>query len=196
MTLWGALVGIIVGGVAMLLLSRILFGRFLRDRSATGGAWVRGRRGDFFLGLGVGILSALAFGALVAVFRALGANPTPGPLARMATTPGISQVVWLVMALLLAPPIEECLFRGVVYGGYRRSFGATAALALTTAIFVLKHLRDIIGFPPAAIGIGGMAVAAAWMRLRSSAIGPAVAVHFGYNLIIAVGAVLITSRQG
>jgi len=37
-----------------------------------------------------------------------------------------------------------------------------------------------------------MALLALRMRLRSSAIGPAMAVHFGYNVIIALGVVCST----
>src|SRR5689334_11800087 len=61
------------------------------------------------------------------------------PMTKMASTPGLSQIVWLI-ALLIAPAIEELLFRGVLYGGYRKSFGPLAAGTLTTFIFVLLHI--------------------------------------------------------
>ena len=98
-------------------------------------------------------------------------------------------------ALLLAPPIEELLFRGVLYGGYRRSLGAPAAAALTTSIFVILHVSEIVYYPPAALGIASLALVALWFRLRSAAIGPAIAVHFGYNLVIALVAAGATWHQ-
>jgi len=54
------------------------------------------------------------------------------------------------------------------------------------------HITEMIYFWPSAIGITGLALAALWMRLRSGAIGPAVAVHFGYNAVIAVGVFTFT----
>jgi membrane protease YdiL (CAAX protease family) len=112
----------------------------------------------------------------------------------MASTPGVSQLVWIMLALVLAPPIEELLFRGVLYGGYRKSFGASTAAVLTTGIFVVLHLTETIHFPPATISVTGLAVAALWFRLRTAAIGPAVTVHFGYNLVAVIA--LLCSTWG
>jgi uncharacterized protein len=96
------------------------------------------------------------------------------------------------MALLLAPPVEEMLFRGVLYGGYRKSLGATGATWLTTSIFALMHIGEVIYFLPALLVIAGVALLALRMRLRHSAIGPAVAVHFGYNFILALAVICST----
>jgi membrane protease YdiL (CAAX protease family) len=95
-------------------------------------------------------------------------------------------------ALFLAPPLEEMLFRGVMYGGYRQSLGPTRSAWLTTTIFALLHVTEVIHFFPALLAIVGMALLALRMRLRYSAIGPAVAVHFGYNTVIALGVVYST----
>ena len=168
----------------MVLMSVSLVRERLGDCSPTGAAWVYGPRKKIAQGFGVGVLVALCYALANAAFQGLGARPTPGPLTRLATTPGLSQLAWSVVALLLAPPIEELLFRGVLYGGYRRSLGAPAAAALTTSIFVVLHLSEIIQYLPSALGIAGLALTALWFRLRSAAIGPAVAVHFGYNLVI------------
>jgi membrane protease YdiL (CAAX protease family) len=74
------------------------------------------------------------------------------------------------------------LFRGLLYGGYRRSFGPNWAAVLTTLLFFLPHApRSVLS----AVGIAGMALMALWFRLRSAAIGPAVAAHMGYNSAMA-----------
>jgi len=96
------------------------------------------------------------------------------------------------MALLVAPVVEELLFRGVVYGGYRSSYGPVRAALLTTTVFWLLHLTEMIYFWPSMIGVAGLAIAALWFRLRSAAIGPAVAVHFGYNAVLAVAIISST----
>jgi hypothetical protein len=38
---------------------------------------------------------------------------------------------------------------------------------------------------PALLGITTLALLALWMRLRSAAIGPAIAAHLGYNAAVA-----------
>jgi hypothetical protein len=110
----------------------------------------------------------------------------------MSMTKGLPQILWIIMALFLAPPLEELLFRGVLYGGYRKSLGATGAAWLTTSIFAFLHIGEVIHFLPALLAIVTMALLALRMRLRYSAIGPAIAVHFGYNAMVALGVICST----
>jgi membrane protease YdiL (CAAX protease family) len=179
------LLALVLGGGAMIFLSSALIPRHLRNTSADGAAWVPGPWGAiakaFVLGLAVG---ACAWGICSAmkihvVYKNL------GPLARMALTPGSPQIIWGILAILLAPPVEELLFRGVLYGGYRKSFGPQRAAIFTTLIFLALHVPEVIHFLPAIGGLMALSLAALWCRLRSRAIGPAIAVHVGYNLSIA-----------
>jgi CAAX protease family protein len=117
-----------------------------------------------------------------------------GPIATMAVTPGLSQWLWVAGVLVFAPLAEEPLFRGVLYAGFRNSFGAVWAAIGTTFLFVILHITEMIYFWPSAIGITGLALAALWLRLRSAAIGPAVAVHCGYNAMIVLGAFTFAGR--
>ena len=96
------------------------------------------------------------------------------------------QILWLIMVLVFAPFIEELLFRGVMYGGYRSSLGPVRAAILSTLIFWILHITEMIYFWPSMLGIGGLAMVALFFRLRSAAIGPAVAVHLGYNGLLAI----------
>ncbi len=173
------------GGIVMLAACTLLIGNELADETPTGAAWRVGSIKHVSLGLGMGFMAGLAYGAL-----ALIAGPTwmhsQGPLTRMAQIPGLSRFLWVVIGLLVAPPIEELLFRGVLYGGYRRSFGHARAALASTAIFCALHLPEVIHFLPALVGISGLALVALWCRLRSSAIGSAIAAHFGYNLVVAL----------
>src|SRR5207247_3722263 len=85
---------------------------------------------------------------------------------------------------------EELLFRGVLYGGYRRSFGPRGAALFTTFIFWLLHITESIHFLPAMLAIVMLALLALWFRLRSAAIGPAIAVHLGHTSMLALVVVL------
>lgn len=57
---------------------------------------------------------------------------------------------------------------------------------LTTSIFWVLHLTEIARLPIGGVGIAGAAIATLWMRVRSSAVGPAIATHFGYNGTLAL----------
>jgi membrane protease YdiL (CAAX protease family) len=186
------LFGFVGGGIAMIWLSRSLLKDALRDTTELGAAWVLGHRRDIAKGLLLGIAVALCYLIPGTMVRPQTDQDSLGPLARMAMTPGLPQIAWFCMALFLAPPLEELLFRGVVYGGYRKSFGPTRAAWLTTSIFALLHITEVIHFLPALFAIASMALVALRMRLRSSAIGPAIAVHFGYNFVIAGGVIFST----
>jgi len=188
---WGMIFGTLGGGIAVAKVSAAMFREHLGDASPLGAAWFYGRLRDCAQGLGAGILVGLGFLLLATLCASLGIKPDPGLLDKVAVLPGLPQVAFIAIALFLAPPVEELLFRGILYGGYRRSFGPARAAALTTGIFVVLHVSEIIRFSPVIFGIGGMALAALWFRLRTAAIGPAVAVHFGYNLVI-VAALIIS----
>jgi membrane protease YdiL (CAAX protease family) len=185
---------VIGGGVAILLTSLAKIRQHLSNRSPTGAAWVVGSLKHTAQGLGVGALTGCCYCALAIVIQRPSDDTALGPIATMAVTPGLPQLLWLFLALVLAPLVEEPLFRGMLYGGYRCSFGPVRAAILTTVIFSLLHITEIIYFLPSIIGILALAIAALWIRLRSSAIGPAVAVHFGYNAVLAITVIYSTLR--
>jgi hypothetical protein len=183
----GIVLTFILSGAAMILMALSRVRQDLFDRSSTGAAWVVGSLKHCVQGFGVGVLSGFCFYALARTFPS--STHRVGPIARMAYTPGLQQCLWLLTALVLAPVIEELLFRGVLYAGYRKSLGPVRAALLTTIIFWVLHITETIYSWPAMICVAGVAFAALWFRLRSAAIGPAVAVHFGYNAVISAGVV-------
>jgi membrane protease YdiL (CAAX protease family) len=168
----------VMGGAAMLLTARSLPREQLADGSPTGAAWTPGTQKQIMLGLGAGLVAGFCFLLFALLISQLfpPSKTTPAPVA-----PG---PLGVLVALVLAPPIEELLFRGLLYGGYRRSLGATKAAVITTVIFCLLHTPQLLQFPPGVVGIAGLALLALALRLRSGAIGPSVAAHFGYNAVL------------
>jgi membrane protease YdiL (CAAX protease family) len=171
----------LLGGLTVILVSRKSIPMSLRDISPTGAAWVLGTVKSLVLALIVGlILGTLA--QFLNVLRLTSALHGVGPVARMYLTPGLPQVAVFVAGVFLCPTVEEILFRGVVYGGYRRSFGAGAAAMLTTALFTIWHIPEYIHFWPGLVVVVAEGLAALSFRLHWGAIGPAIAVHTGCNL--------------
>jgi ABC-2 type transport system permease protein len=83
---------------------------------------------------------------------------------------------WLiVLAVVAAPAFEELIFRGLVYGGLRRSLPFGWAALASAAIFAVVH-------PPAgALPVFGLALAAAWAYERSGLLVAPMLAHAVYN---------------
>jgi membrane protease YdiL (CAAX protease family) len=190
---WTIVACFVAGGVAMISLAIFTVRNELTNTDATGAAWNPGSLKQRAFGFIVGLLISLCYLCFAILFGPETDPDSVGPLTKMAMTPGLPQFLWVVVALALAPPIEELLFRGVLYGGFRKSFGAIWAVVLSCGIFVLLHATEFVYCWPAIFGIAGLAAAALWMRLRSKSIGPAIATHFAYNLLIVI--VAVTSAE-
>ena len=175
---------LVARGTATILVARLLGRSFLTDGNPNGAAWVRGRWLNIIQGLVVGLVIAAS---LFFLNKLLGVRVPPrdiSPFQEMVAIPGLSRALCGAIVMLLAPFTEEILFRGVLYGGYRKSFGAFRAAMLTTALFCLLHLPQIVHVATNLFGIVAMSLAALAARLRSGAIGPAIGVHVGYNIWI------------
>ncbi len=164
----------------------LAFGRQrLRLGAPTGFGLVRvgGRATLLFLLAGVALSSL--FCVVAPHLAAVPSPETMGPLAQMAASPGVERNVWFVLALLIAPLAEEYVFRGVLASGLRARLGAAATIAIVTVVFTLMHVTEALSYWPAFLSIAALGVVAGIARERTGSLGPAVAAHFGYNLVIA-----------
>jgi membrane protease YdiL (CAAX protease family) len=177
--------GLVFSSAAMIGISVFWFRREIQDRSPTGAAWVIGESKFILAGLAIGELVACSYLATAPLMLEFAENQALGPFTKMAKTSGTQQIVWMLLVLLLAPPVEELLFRGVLFGGICRSWGPAWAAILTTGVFVLLHVTEMIYYWPAFMFVTLMALAALWIRLRSKAIGSSIALHFAYNFVLA-----------
>lgn len=170
----------------------------LKDNSPFGAAWAAGKPRVFFISILFGGCAALIY-FILSIIYLLVFSFTPdekgGLLTQMALQSGAGQYVWIIFTLFIAPLVEELLFRGILLGGLNRSFGVWWGVALSNLLFIGLHYSEAIYFWPAFIGIALLSATATRQRLTQKAIGPAVAVHFGYNLSI-VGVALIAKMTG
>jgi hypothetical protein len=83
---------------------------------------------------------------------------------------------WLLpLALLAAPLFEEFLFRGLIFGGLRRSFGLWPAMLASAAVFAIVH-PSISMMPVFVFGL-----AAAWLYERTRTLLAPMLAHGVYN---------------
>lgn len=135
------------------------------------------------------IAAGVALGLAIAVVLGFGLElvfPSPedaeGPLIEAAMAPGWQRILFVLLAVVLAPVFEEFLFRGVMYTGMLRSWGKWPAGIVVTLSFGLLHLADVGGYWPAlgmvtVVGLGLLLV-----RIKTKSLIPAMAMHSAYNL--------------
>jgi membrane protease YdiL (CAAX protease family) len=172
-----AFVGTLLGGLAALLMVRRTFAR-------SGGA-ARDAVGWRAASLRACLRAALQGLGLVAAFVVLGA-PLPGPrhgLGPLASAAGgWARAAWAVLAIGLAPPIEELVFRGVLYAGFARRWSPRVAGAHSVALFVVLHVAEVGAYLPAWVAIAAVGALALRARVVTGSLVPAIALHASYNL--------------
>ena len=152
----------------------------LKDRDirrAWGLQWASGE--ECLLGFAGGLVLGVFFVNLAGLISF--DSVATGEVGAQAT----DSIAWFLLALVLAPPVEEMLFRGLLMAGLREVAGPVPTLALVTVAFAAIHLPETINFGPAIAGSIAMALTAGWFRRNGGSLLPSVLVHFGYNLGLA-----------
>ena len=168
----------------ILLLARAWAWDETRDRTERGIGLRTARVQDLGISAILGILLATSY-LLVSHFLFPPRAGIPlGPLTQLAGAHGFDYVAWILLAVILAPPVEEFLFRGLLLKGFSRSWGVVGGAIAVTTIFVLMHAFETAYYWPAAVGILALALATLAVRLHSGSLGPAIALHAAYNLAL------------
>lgn len=179
------LASFVLGGLALYATVRQLLG---------GPVWERGG-GKFGLvrtALRPTALAALGGAGLAALYIVVATFVIPpkvepkGILVEMAGSSGYPFVAWLCLALVLAPFLEEFLFRGVMFHGISRGLGPWGATVIVTVLFVALHTLEAAQYWPALVFITGIGVFTLVVRIRFASLAPAVVAHLSYNAVIAV----------
>lgn len=139
-----------------------------------------------------GLAASLALGAVMAGGFVVLASLSPpeqdigGPLARLAETGLVGHLVWILLAVVMAPTVEEILFRGYAYLGIRQKLGPVAAGITVSAVFLLLHIGETGLYLPALAGIGGMAIVLIVLMERGGNLTYCIACHLGYNATLSI----------
>jgi membrane protease YdiL (CAAX protease family) len=130
------------------------------------------------------MLGAVVAGGAYVYLRYLPQMPW-APKADETIGPGLmtwQDRAWLTLIAVVAAPLcEEFIFRGLVFGGLRRSMRALPAAVASAALFAIVHP------PVAAIPVGVMGLVAALLTENTGALLAGVAAHATYNAIVVWG---------
>ena len=184
---------LLAGGIALLLVLRRWKARLGIGALASllGLSWGRPRQ----------VINGALAGAALAIFilplmTLMADRPEPPDLmTQLAGSSSRALQAWMISAVLLAPPIEELMFRGALLGGLADTWNIRMAAIISGATFWLMHGPEFVHWP-AAVAIGLLTILATRLRVRSGSLGPSIAAHFGYNLVLATMVGLATLYQG
>lgn len=99
----------------------------------------------------------------------------------------VSILLFGILGVLVAPLVEETIFRGFLYPVIARRLGIAAGVAITGTLFGLMHAAQLWG------GWGQIAllilvgVVLTWVRARTGTVAASYFVHLGYNGLQVVG---------
>jgi membrane protease YdiL (CAAX protease family) len=85
----------------------------------------------------------------------------------------------LVMTCLMAPVLEEMLFRGIILRSFLKRYPPGVAIVHSAAVFGLAHLNVYQFF--GAMLLGGFT---GWLYERTRSLWPGIALHVGYNVAV------------
>jgi membrane protease YdiL (CAAX protease family) len=103
------------------------------------------------------------------------------PMLRFVTLGSWAVALLFLMAVIMAPFLEEALFRGILLPSLRRRMRFVPAAVIVTALFTGLHVVQTGGYLPAMVTIAIVGYLLAWLREASDSLWPSVLFHMGFN---------------
>jgi membrane protease YdiL (CAAX protease family) len=104
----------------------------------------------------------------------------------------MTALLFVAMAVLVAPLVEETLFRGYLYPMFARSFGITPAILLTGLLFGVMHGAQLGWTWGLVATLTLVGVVFTLVRARTGTVVASFLMHLGYNSLISVIAIVTT----
>lgn len=184
-------------GVALVIVEAVtVAGALLWLRARGALSWrilgpLRPRWSHVLLGVGVGVVGFVIATVVPEIFRrAVDAPPPPRQQVLEAVSASGSRA-WLliVVAALLAPVVEEFVYRGVLFQALRHRLGLWPGIGLSSLTFAFVHL-ELVGQP---IALAALLVLAAWFAAAFHRTGTLVVPVVGHMFFNGVAVALTLS---
>jgi len=136
-------------------------------------------------------LAGCGLSLFVALLSASMKAPENTPIEELFKYPKTA-MLFVAMAVFVAPLVEETLFRGYLYPMFARSFGVAPAIIVTGTLFGLMHGGQL-GWTWSLVAILTMVgIIFTLVRARTGTVFASFLMHLGYNSLISVAAVWST----
>lgn len=93
----------------------------------------------------------------------------------------------MAMSVILAPVVEETIFRGYLYPVAGRSFGIPAGIILTGTVFGLLHAEQLWGGWAQIALLVIVGIVFTWVRAAKRTVFASYLLHVSYNFLIVLG---------
>ena len=93
----------------------------------------------------------------------------------------------MCFGILVAPLVEETMFRGFLYPIVARRFGVTAGVIVTGTLFGAMHAQQLWGGWGQIGLLIGVGIVLTWVRARTGSVTASYFVHLGYNSLLFLG---------
>ena len=115
------------------------------------------------------------------------------PLEEFFRAGAMAVATLFVIAVILAPLLEEAIFRGLLFPALRSRYGFTASALTVTVLFAALHATQTGSYWPALAGIALCGYFLAFLRERSGSLWPSVAFHAGFNFTAFIPVLILGS---
>ncbi len=143
-------------------------------------------RAAAYLGL---ILSGFMLAILVTASSAIFKAPKQTPIEQFFQDRR-SALLLMSMAVLLAPVLEETIFRGYIYPVIARSFGVNASILVTGTLFGLLHASQLWGAWAQIAMLVVVGIVFTYARARTRTVVASYILHVSYNSCLFLGFLL------
>ena len=110
-------------------------------------------------------------------------SPTEPPIEKLLKVP-LAAFLFSALGVLVAPFVEEVIFRGFLYPVVERRLGRITAVVATALLFSGIHMSQLWGSWPAIILITVVGFTLSTVRARTDALFPSFVIHLSYNSTI------------
>jgi uncharacterized protein len=102
-------------------------------------------------------------------------------IEQLASNQLISYRILLIAVSIIAPVAEEVFFRGFLYSAFKKTWGVTAGLFLSSLFFALAHMEFYSFLPIMAVGW-----ILAYIYEKTKSLIPVIFLHSVYNLVLII----------
>jgi len=104
------------------------------------------------------------------------------------------QAAFLLAAfgILIAPLVEEIIFRGFVFGAVERAWGLRYAVWTTALLFAAVHVPQLRGGTVQMLAILGVGLVLSWARGSTGSLAASYFIHLAYNTTLFVMLFVVT----
>ncbi len=130
--------------------------------------------GAFFWTIPLALVAVYA----VSVAHDIVVHPRPQNIVTEFPHTAAGLVLFVIVAVIMAPLFEETFFRGFLFRGFATSWGWVWGAVASAAVFGLAHLQLSVFVPLFALGF-----ALAWVYKRTGSLWTSIALHALFNAI-------------